>query len=72
MQKKQSKNLRENIGETWKTWHSKSAKREHSDGENCWEDLRQRNYTDGQTNNITKNIGEEWRKTGDDGRVRNL
>jgi len=46
-------------------------KREHSDGENCQEDLQQRNYMGGQTNNMTKNIGEEWRKTGDDGRARN-
>jgi len=72
MQKKQSKNLRKNIGETWKTWCGKSMKRECSDRENCQKDLQQRNYTDGQTNDMTKNIGEEWRKTGDDGRVRNL
>jgi len=72
MQKKRSKNLRKDIGETWKTWRSKSAKREHSDGENCQKDLQQGNYIDGQTNNMTKNTGEEWRKTRDDGRVRNL
>jgi len=72
MQKKQSKNLRKSIGETWKTWHSKSAKREHSDEENCQEDLQQRNYTSSQTSDITRSIGEEWRKTGDDGRARNL
>jgi len=27
---------------------------------------------DGQTSGTTRNIGEEWRKTGDDGRARNL
>ena len=72
MQKKRSKNLRKNISETWKTWRGKSMKRERSDGENCQEDLWQGNYMDGQTNDMTKNTGEEWRKTGDDERVRNL
>jgi len=65
------KNLRKNIGETWKTWCGKSAKREHSDGENCQEDLRQRNYMGGQTSDMTKNIREEWRRTRDNGRARN-
>jgi len=72
MQKKRSKNLRKNISETWKTWHGKSMKRERSDGENCQEDLWQGNYMDGQTNDMTKNTGEEWRKTGDNRRIRNL
>jgi len=48
------------------------VKRECSDRKNCQEDLRQGNYMDGQTNNMIKNTGEEWRKTRDDGRVRNL
>jgi len=26
---------------------------------------------DGQTSDMTKNIGEEWRRTGDDGKARN-
>jgi len=59
MQKKRLKNSRENIGETWKTWRGKSAKRERSDRENCQEDLQQRNYTGGQTSDMTRNIGEE-------------
>jgi len=71
MQKKQSKNLRKSIGETWKTWHGKSVKRERSNRENCQEDLQQKNYMGGQISNITKNIGEEWRRTGDDGKARN-
>jgi len=71
MQKKQSKNLRKSISETWKTWRRKSVKRERSDGENCQKDLWQRNYMDGQTSDMTRSIGEEWRKTGDNGRARN-
>jgi len=47
-------------------------KKKHSNRENCQEDLWQRNYMDSQTGNMTKNIGEEWRRTGDDGRARNL
>jgi len=53
-------------------WRDKSTKRERSNRENCQKDLWQGNYTDGQTNDMTKNTGEEWRKTGDDERVRNL
>jgi len=52
-------------------WCGKSAKRELSDGENYQEDLQQRNYIGGQTSDMTKNIGEEWRRTGDNGRARN-
>jgi len=52
-------------------WHSKSAKREHSNGENCQEDLQQRNYIGGQTSDMTRSIGKEWRKTRDSGRARN-
>jgi len=63
--------LRKNIGETWKTWRGESMKRERSDGENCQEDLQQRNYMGGQISDMTKNIGEEWRRTGDNGRARN-
>jgi len=48
------------------------VKRECSDGENCQEDLWQGNYINDQTNDMIKNTGEEWRKTRDDGRVRNL
>jgi len=47
------------------------VKRKHSNRENYREDLRQRNYMGGQTSDMTKNIGEEWRRTGDDGRARN-
>ena len=72
MQKKRLKNSKKNISKTWKMWRGKSTKRERSNRENCQEDLRQGNYTDGQTNDMTKNTGEEWRKTGDDERVRNL
>ena len=63
--------MRKSIGETWKMWRGKSIKRECSDRENYQEDLRQRNYMGGQTSDMTKNIGEEWRRTGDDGRARN-
>jgi len=52
-------------------WRGKSVKSERSDRENCQEDLRQRNYIGGQTSDMTKNIGEEWRRTGNDGRARN-
>jgi len=46
-------------------------KKECSDRENCQEDLWQRNYMGGQTSDMTKNIGKEWRRTGNDRRARN-
>jgi len=52
-------------------WHSKSAKKEHSNGENCWEDSQQGNYLGGQINGMTKNIGGDWKETGDDRRAKN-
>jgi len=63
--------LRKSIGETWKTWRGKSTKKERSDRENYQKDLRQRNYMGGQTSDMTKNIGKEWRRTGNDERARN-
>jgi len=52
-------------------WQDKNTKKKHSEGKNFWEDLWQRNYTSGQTSNMTKNIREEWRGIGDNGRARN-
>jgi len=72
MQKKQSKNLRKSINEIWKMWRGKSTKKEHSDRENCQEDSQQRNYTGGQTSDMTRNTRGEWKRTRDDKRVRNL
>jgi len=69
MQKKQSKNSRKSIDGTQKTWHSKSVKKKRSNRENFQGGLRRRNYTDGQTNNTTRNIGVGWRETGDDRRA---
>ena len=59
MHKKQSKNLRRNIGEIWKMWQDENTKKECSKGENCQEDLWQENYLDGQTKDTTKNIGKD-------------
>jgi len=53
-------------------WHSKNVKKKHSDRGNYWEDSWQRNYRDGQTSNMTKNIGVGWKETGGDGRARDL
>jgi len=47
------------------------VKKEYSNRENCQEDLQQRNYMGGQISDMTKNIGEEWRRTGDNRRARN-
>ena len=58
MQKRQSKNLRKSINKTKKMWQDKSEKKEHSEEENCQEDLQQRNYLGGQIRGTMKNTGE--------------
>ena len=70
MYKKQSKNLKESINGIWKMWRNKSTKKGRSNEENYQGDLRQKSCIDGQTNNMTKNIGEGWKETGDNGRAR--
>jgi len=46
-------------------------KREHSEREIYQGDLQQENYLDGQTRDITKNIGEDWKEIEDDGKKNN-
>jgi len=68
MQKKQSKNSRENISETWKMWQDKNTKKECLEEENCQGDLWQENYLDGQIKGTTKNTREGWKGIGDNGK----
>jgi len=70
MQRRQSKNLKENIDGTWKMWRGKRVKKERSNKENFQEDSWQRRYTDGQISNTTRNIGEGWKGIGGDRRAR--
>jgi len=70
MQKKQSKSLRRNIGKIWKIWQGKNMRKERLEEESYQEDLRQENYSDGQTRDMTKNTREDWKGIGDDGRAR--
>jgi len=48
----------------------KNMRKEHSEEENCQEDSWQENYLDGQTRDMTKNVGEDWKAIGDDERAR--
>ena len=70
MRKKQSKNSRKNIDRIWKMWRNKSAKKGRSNEENYQGGLWQRSCMDGQTSNMTRNIGEGWKEIGDDGRAK--
>ena len=65
MQRKQSKNLRRNIGKTWKIWQDKNARKEHLKEKNYQEGLLQENYSDSQIRDTTKNTGEDWKEIGD-------
>ena len=51
-------------------WRDKNAKRRHSREENCQGSLQQKCYIDGQTRDMTRNIGVDWREIGGDGRAR--
>ena len=68
MQRKQSKNLRRNIGETQKIQQDKNTRKKCSEGKNYQKGSQQENYLDSQTNNTTKNIGKDWREIGDSGK----
>jgi len=46
------------------------VKKECSNEENFQEGLQRRSYTDGRTNDTTRNTGVDWRETGNDGRAR--
>jgi len=46
----------------------KNARKEYTTGENCQEGLQQGNYLDSQIKDMTKNIGEDWKETGDNGK----
>jgi len=70
MQKRRSKNLRRNIDEIWKMWHGKSTKKVRSNEENYQGGSQQRRYTGGRTRDTTRNIGEEWKGIGGNGRAR--
>ena len=44
----------------------KNARKEYLEGENCQEDLRQENCSNGQIKGMIKNIGEGQKGIGDD------
>ena len=67
MQKKQSKNLRKNIGKIWKILENKKEKKKHLEEENCQKDLQQESYLGGQTRDMIRNIGQNQRGIGDVG-----
>ena len=59
MQKKHSRNLKENIGKIWKMWQDRSVKKGCSKGKSCQGDLQQENCLGSQIKGMTKNIGED-------------
>ena len=69
MQRKQLKNLKRNTDKTKKIWQNKNEKKEYLRGENCQGDSWQENFLGGQTKDMTKNIGADWREIEDDGRA---
>ena len=71
MPKKQSKNLRENIGKIWKIQQDKNVRKKHIEKENCQGDLQQENYSDGWIKGTIKNTGEGWKGIGDGGKESN-
>ena len=72
MQKKQSKNLRKNIGKIWKILENKKEKKKHLEEENCQEDLQQESYMGRQIKGMMRNIGQSQRGIGDVGKETEL
>ena len=46
----------------------RKEKKEHSEEENCQDGSQQESYLDSQIKGTTKNTGEGWKETGDDGK----
>jgi len=44
--------------------NQQKKRKEHLEEKNCQEGLQQENYSDGQTNGMTRNTGEGWKETG--------
>ena len=68
MQKKQLKSLKGNIGKIQKMQCNKNTKKQYSRGENYQGDLWQGSDLDGQIKGTTKNIGEDQKEIGDNGK----
>ena len=68
MQKKQLKSLKENISKIWKMWHDKNEKKGYLREKNCQGDLWQESYLGGQIKGTTKNIREDQKEIGDNGK----
>ena len=66
MQKKQLRNLKKNIGKTWKMFEDKNRKREHSREENHQKGLWQESYLDGQIKDTIRNTRQDWKEIGGD------
>ena len=54
-------------GRLFPAWGSHNKKK-HSEGKNCQDNLQQKSYLGGQTNNMTGNIGEDWKEIGNNGK----
>ena len=68
MQKRQLKNLRKNIGEIWKMSEDRKEKKEHLGEGNYWGDLWQESYLVGQIKDTMRNIGQDQKGIGDNGK----
>ena len=65
MQKKQWKNLKENIDKTQRIFRNKKEKKEYLGGENYQKDLWQESYIDEQIRGIIKSTGQDQKGIGD-------
>ena len=68
MQRKQSKNLRKNIGEIQKMSEDRKEKKKHLRKGNCQGNLLQESYLVGQTKDTMRNTGQGWKEIGDNGK----
>ena len=65
MQKKQWKNLKENIDKTQRIFRNKKEKKEYLGEENYQKDLWQESYIDEQIRGIIKSTGQDQKGIGD-------
>ena len=66
MQKKQSRNLKKNIGKTQRIFENKNRKKGHSGEENYQKGLWQENYLDSQIKDMMRNTRQGQKEIGGD------
>ena len=68
MPRKQQRSMKENTEGTQRMLEDRKKKKGHFRERNYQKDSQQENYLDGWIRGMTKNTGQGWKETGEDGK----